>query len=105
MLMIVECIVAFLAAAIISNLVEWFTHKFILHGLGKKKGSFFHFHWQHHHISRKNKFVDDDYKLGFFKVSAVRREVLSLVVMLLFNINWLFVWPPFFYSLVFFQVA
>ena len=30
-------------ALIVSNLYEWIAHKYILHGLGKKKSSFFYY--------------------------------------------------------------
>src|SRR5689334_15461952 len=31
------------------NFVEWFAHRYILHGLGKKKNSISNFHWHDHH--------------------------------------------------------
>lgn len=93
---------AFIVAFITSNLIEWLVHKYVLHGLGKNKNSWFHFHWQHHHVVRKNNFVDEDYKLGFFKSSAFRREVMSLVALLVVN-SWIcFVWPILYAWLVFF---
>lgn len=45
-----------------STLFEWVAHKHILHGLGKKKGSFWHFHWTHHHRCRKNDNHDSLYE-------------------------------------------
>lgn len=104
-MLILEIFFAFIIAAIFSNLVEWTTHKYILHGLGKNKNSWFHFHWQHHHISRKHNFVDEDYKLGFFKSSAYRREVFSLIGILLAN-SWLyFIWPAMFFFCIFFSIV
>ena len=102
MMLIVNIISSFFVAAIMTNLTEWISHKYILHGLGKKKDSFFHFHFSHHNISLKNKFVDPDYKLGFFKSAPYRREVYSLVGLLLLNITWLWTWPMLFYWLMFF---
>jgi hypothetical protein len=48
-----------------ANAMEWGIHKYILHGrkLGKKRGTFwsFHFH-RHHRQSRQNAFHDPDYR-------------------------------------------
>ena len=42
-----------------ANILEWFVHKHLFHGLGKKKGSMFAFHLRDHHIeSRNNDFLD-----------------------------------------------
>jgi len=44
------------------NMIEWAVHKYILHGLGKKKGSIWAFHWHDHHkICRKNENLDLTY--------------------------------------------
>ena len=41
------------------NALEWIVHKYVLHGLGKKKNSFWSFHWRgHHKESRRNNFKD-----------------------------------------------
>jgi hypothetical protein len=32
-----------------ANAGEWFIHKYVLHGVGKRKGSFWDFHWREHH--------------------------------------------------------
>lgn len=100
----VEFYVSFFIALIVTNFMEWATHKWVLHGLGKRKNSWFKYHWQHHAISRKNNFQDPDYKLGFFNSWAIRREVFGLAAMLLFNINWLFIWPMLFYWFCFFTI-
>jgi len=99
-----KIICAFIIAGVFSNLVEWLTHKYILHGLGKNKKSWFHFHWQHHHISKKHNFIDEDYKLGFLKSSSFRREVFSLIGILILNFWILFIWPLVFYFCIFFTV-
>jgi len=42
-----------------TNALEWVIHKHVLHGMGKKKSSFWSFHWSgHHRESRKNNFKD-----------------------------------------------
>lgn len=46
-----------------ANAVEWLTHKYTLHGLGRRRGSFWSFHWhEHHRQSRRNGFRDPDYE-------------------------------------------
>jgi len=32
-----------------ANAIEWAAHKYVLHGLGKKKSSMWSFHWHEHH--------------------------------------------------------
>ena len=32
-----------------ANASEWLIHHYVLHGLGKKKRSFWSFHWGEHH--------------------------------------------------------
>ncbi len=46
-----------------ANLSEWVIHKYVLHGLGKKPGSFWSFHWhEHHRASRANGHRDVAYE-------------------------------------------
>tara|TARA_R110002110_G_scaffold116862_3_gene288665 strand:- start:1295 stop:1750 length:456 start_codon:yes stop_codon:yes gene_type:complete len=60
--------VQILAGIVIANFYEWVIHRFILHGLGKRKRSFFHFHWQHHNIVRSSQGFDDTFlDNGYFK--------------------------------------
>lgn len=46
-----------------SNATEWVVHKYVLHGLGRDKRSFWSFHWyEHHRNARRNAHVDPDYR-------------------------------------------
>ena len=48
-----------------ANAMEWGLHRYVLHGrrLGKKRGSFWSFHFfRHHRLSRQNEFSDPDYE-------------------------------------------
>lgn len=77
-----------------ANLIEWMTHKYILHGLGKKKGSFWSFHWsEHHRTSRKNKMYDASYRDKPFTGSH-SKEFLGIIGLSLFHfwIFWIFPW-------------
>lgn len=64
-----------LGGMIITNAGEWLIHKHILHGLGKKKSSFFSFHWnEHHRAARRSGFKDLDYERSVFGRHAQGRE-------------------------------
>ena len=64
-------------AIIYSQVSEWIIHKYVLHGLGKKKGSHWSFHWHAHHKKcRKNDFYDEDYKI-FFKNFEKKQEKIN----------------------------
>ena len=62
-----------------SGLTEWWVHKHLLHAAGKKRESFwsFHFH-EHHSASRRNEMIDEDYHRSPFKWNAQGKEVLGL---------------------------
>ena len=55
-------VVAVLLGLLYGNFIEWFAHKYVLHGLGKKRSSLwsFHFH-EHHKLVRKWKGGDPQY--------------------------------------------
>ena len=45
------------------NAGEWFTHRFIFHGLGKRRGSLWAYHWDDHHkVCSQNGMVDPGYR-------------------------------------------
>lgn len=63
-----------------ANAVEWLTHKYVLHGLGKRKGSMWRFHWaQHHRIARKNAMYDKTYEEPFWRWKARGKEVAGIM--------------------------
>lgn len=63
-----------------SNAVEWVLHKYVLHGVGKNKSSFWRFHWnEHHKAARKNDFYDADYRRSPFGLHAQGKEVYGLL--------------------------
>lgn len=48
---------------IAANATEWAFHRYVLHGLGRNKDSFWAFHWHdHHRNTRKHDHVDPDYQ-------------------------------------------
>jgi len=93
----------FALAFIYANLLEWVIHKYLFHGLGKKKSSPFSSHWHvHHKLCRKNKNVDDTYK-DFPPHPTVKQELTSLFVLSLIHTPIIFFSPFFFGSLVYFS--
>ena len=40
------------------NAGEWFLHKYVLHRMGKRPGSFWRYHWYHHGEARRNDMRD-----------------------------------------------
>tara|TARA_Y100000034_G_C6799975_1_gene358828 strand:+ start:199 stop:645 length:447 start_codon:yes stop_codon:yes gene_type:complete len=69
----------------ISNFYDWFLHRYLLHGLGKEKISFWNFHWKEHHKTcRKNE--NQDFK--FYS-----KEVMSLQLFFIFHAIFLWDYP------------
>ncbi|HHH11733.1 MAG TPA: hypothetical protein ENK23_06645 [Sorangium sp.] len=72
--------IGFLVGIVASNAVEWAVHKYVLHGVGKKKSSYWSFHWnEHHRASRKHGFYDADYTRSPFGDHAQGKEVHGLL--------------------------
>jgi sterol desaturase/sphingolipid hydroxylase (fatty acid hydroxylase superfamily) len=69
-------------ALVVSNAAEWVVHKYVLHGLGANKRSFWAFHWhEHHRASRGEGFFDADYERFPLGWHAQGKEILALVGM------------------------
>jgi hypothetical protein len=63
-----------------SNAAEWAVHKYVLHGLGKKKGTFWAFHFHEHHKSvRKNGGRDAMYERPFWEAPSKSKEAFGLM--------------------------
>ena len=64
-----------------ANATEWVVHKYVLHGLGRRKGTFWSFHWHDHHRNvRRNDHVDPDYQRPLLsKWNGQSKEALALV--------------------------
>ena len=79
-----------------ANAVEWLTHKYVLHGLGKHKGSMWRFHWaQHHRIARKNGMYDKSYEEPFWRWSARGKEIAGIFGLALLHLPLIKVAPYF----------
>ena len=87
----------FFAGIIYANVVEYVVHRYLFHGLGKKKDSIFSFHLRDHHLtSKRNDFIDR-------KVSSV--EAIGLPFLLATHVPAFFISPAFFFGLVVYAVA
>lgn len=72
--------IGFPLALLYSNAGEWFIHKYVLHGLGKKKDSFWNFHWhEHHRVVRKTGGHDEGYLKPLFRsMNAKTKEAVGV---------------------------
>lgn len=65
---------------IVGNGIEWVVHKYVLHGLGRNKASFWSFHWHEHHGEcRRNDHVDRYYGRSVLAWNAQGKEALALL--------------------------
>lgn len=82
MTILIQCLLGFVYA----SLIEYVSHRYLLHGLGKKKTSFFHFHWKHHQIVRKHNFFDVEYKFPFWWSPNRYKELASLALLVIVHL-------------------
>lgn len=83
------------------NASEWFVHRFFLHGLGKRKGSLWSFHWfEHHKESRLPPMRDASYLTPLFSGEGEGvghdREAVALATSCVLHLPIAF-WVPGFY--------
>ena len=93
-------ILSIIFAILYQNIMEWVLHKYVLHGLGKKKRSKFSFHWKiHHNTVRKNNFYDKDYLLPFYKINSKSSELISLWLLWIAHFPLVFLNPIFYFTI------
>ena len=79
-----------------ANASEWLIHKYVLHGSGRKRESFWSFHWIAHHRAAKTKgFHDPDYERSVFGWHAQGKEAAAVLGMAALHLP-LFPVAPFF---------
>lgn len=68
------------AGLLTANAVEWVMHKHVLHGLGKKRDTFwaFHFH-EHHKVVRQHAYYDPNYERFPLGMHAQGKEAWALI--------------------------
>lgn len=67
-------------ALLYTNLGEWLLHRYVLHGLGRRRESFWSFHWhEHHRHARREEMRDGDYNRGVLGAHAQGKEAAALL--------------------------
>ena len=62
-----------------ANAIEWAFHKYVQHGIGRDKKSFWAFHWhEHHRAVRRNDYIDPGYERFPLGAHAQGKEVAAL---------------------------
>ena len=90
-------ILLFCMGIIYANAVEYVIHRYLFHGLGKKKNSVFSFHLRDHHVTaRRNGFIDR-------KVSA--NQAIGLPILVASHLPVCAFAPAFFSALVIYAFA
>ena len=91
-----------IAGIVYVQFLEWFLHKYVLHGalLGKKPYSLLGFHWRSHHRSaRITKFYDKDYE-SWPRWDASGKELAALLFLALIHVPVYYISSVFFYTLI-----
>jgi len=70
----------FFLGMITGNGFEWMIHKWVLHGMGKKRGSFFAHHWEHHRECRRGRLNGDDSYVSLMG-SLMSKEAIGLLAL------------------------
>lgn len=75
-------VIGFVLATVYANAAEWVLHRFVLHGVGKQRGSTWAFHFHEHHRScRRNWMIDIDYERSFWRWHAQSKEGVAIVAL------------------------
>lgn len=79
-----------------ANLVEWCWHKYVFHGLGKKRRSLFRSHWnKHHKVVRRTGGADENYRHFKGLRKDPMQEVFELSLGAMLHIPLFFIFPYF----------
>lgn len=94
-------VIAALFGWIYASLLEYGVHRFVFHGIGKKRSSVFAFHWhQHHGESRRNKMVEPAYLERKLAWNGYTREVVGITVLLAVHLPLLLLFPTVFLGML-----
>ena len=86
----------FLTAFLYANGGEWFFHRYVLHGLGKKRGSFFNYHLHdHHRVCSEMGMRDPGYNVFPRSWNAQAKELAVLTLILIVHSPLFFIIPAF----------
>jgi hypothetical protein len=74
-------VIGFVLGLLAENAGEWAVHRYILHGLGRKPGSLWHYHWaEHHAAARRQGMLDPDYRGWPFAWNTQGKEALLILL-------------------------
>ena len=94
-------ILSIFLAFLYATFSEWWIHKYVLHGLGKKKNNWFSFHWHSHHRKcRRNRNKDISYLQKDPLHFSVKKELIGLTTILALHTPLLYVSSAFYFTLV-----
>lgn len=87
------------------NVGEWAVHKYLLHGWGRRRDSFWSYHlYEHHAAAAANGMIDAGYRQWPLRWNAQGKEVLVLAIILLSHLP-LFRLAPAYAAGLYFGVA
>ena len=87
-------LIGFGVGVIYSNGVEWFIHRFVLHGLGRRRESFWSFHWhEHHQLARRHAMHDPHYETPPWSWNGQGKEMFALLLAVVVHVP-LLPWVP-----------
>lgn len=85
-------LLAFGLGLLAENCGEWIVHKYLLHGLGRRRGSFWSYHlYEHHATASRNGMLDLGYQSWPLRWDAQGKEALVLATIALAHVPLL--WP------------
>jgi hypothetical protein len=91
-------VLLFIIGVFIGNVNEYLVHKYILHGLGKNKKSFFSSHWHRHHkAARKYNFYDQNYT----NIKNTKIEIAQLILLSILYLPLFYFYPPIYLGIFF----
>lgn len=89
-----SAVLGVLIGLVYANIIEWLTHKYILHGLGRRRESHWSFHWHEHHgFVRRHEHRDESYLLPWWRSEKRAKEVKGLALGALVHTP-LILWAP-----------
>ena len=76
------------------NAGEWLMHRYLLHYLGKRRGSMWSYHWlEHHRVCRENGMIDPGYRELPLRWNTQGKEAMFLLGVVLLHAP-LWFWLP-----------
>jgi sterol desaturase/sphingolipid hydroxylase (fatty acid hydroxylase superfamily) len=83
-----------LLGVVVENAGEWFFHRYVLHGLGRRPGSMWAYHWhEHHRLARAHQMLDPDYQGWPLHWNTQGKEALFLLSIIALHLP-LIAWFP-----------